>query len=504
MVAAAQPLEVRGPMAQLYSLPFQFSKGERVTEIMFDSPRGTGKTVGDGATLVDWCLDYPGSRFLVARQALANLRSTWQVTFEQIVLPRFGIDPGMVARKSESQYVIGESLIQLRGLDDPQKARSFECNASLFIEGNEIEEGTYEDLRGALRWASGIPAHFSFIECNPDSPGHWAYKRWGLSPNCGEVWTPGRVRMQPRHKDNPAYWDIERQEWTELGAAYRHNLRTTMSGVRFRRLFEGEWAQAEGAIYDIYTESKHVLDAECVPDKRGRWWVRPKVDGTFEPIELLWFAAGQDWGFENPGVVQVWGFDKDLRMFMVEEVYQSKRDDTWWTEQIDRLHRNYDLWRVVSDPENAAGIAKVNSKLRARDGHSLLVKADKHSGQAGRKKFAQIMHTHSLLDGDSPRAFFLRGARQHQADIDLGKRPKQTTDELPGYTWKPPSRESDNPTDQPLKKNDHGCEAWQYLAWAVHQKDLSPPADVWASRPGSMGDLMGYDAMMDEAQAHGN
>ena len=501
MVTASEKLKLRGPMAKLYDLPFQESKGKRVVEILFDSSRGTGKTVGDAATLVDWCLDYPGSRFGVIRQARANLRATWQVSFEQIVLPAFGIDPGMVARRADDQYVIGESLIQLRGLDDPQKARSFECNATMFIEGNEISEGDYEDLRGALRWASGIPAHFSFIECNPDSPHHWAYKRWGLSPRCGPVWTPGRVRLQPKHEHNPAYWDMQRQEWTKLGAGYIDNLRTSMSGVRYRRLFEGEWAMAEGAIYDNWDESRHVLGATVEKDKAGRWWVVANNQGAFDPIELLWFAAGQDWGYQNPGVVQVWGFDRDLRMYMVEEVYQSQRDNTWWAAEIGRLHRTYNIWRVVSDPENAEGIAKVNDQLVAADGRRLLQKAKKGTAVAGRTKFAQIMHSHTLLEGDVPRARFLKGARRHQADPELSKRPNCTTDELPGYQWKPPARDNTNPTDEPLKQDDHGCEAFQYLAWAVHKKDLTPPPGVRGSRAGSMGRLMGYDDVMEEAVA---
>jgi len=482
-------------MRRLARLPFQYSGGERITEIMFDSARGTGKTVGDAATLVDWCIDYPGSRFLVARMARESLRSTWEVTFKQLVLPSFNIDPSDVERKSASQYVIGESLIQLRGLDDPQKARSFECNAAMFIEGNEIPESTYEDLVGAQRWASGMPAHFSFIECNPESPHHWLYRRFGMYPGCGSVWGPGRVRMQPTHKHNPAYWDIKNKCWFELGAGYMHKLKTGMSGVRFRRLFQGEWSQAEGAIFDNWDEHMHVLDAGCEQSK-GRWYIVPRTEGAFEPVELLWFAAGQDWGFQSPGVVSVWGFDKDKRAYLVEEVYQSQRSHDWWAGQIEQLHKKYKLWRVVSDPEDAAGMGKVNSRLAARDGRRLLMKANKSSARTGRTKFAQIMHMHTLFEGPNPMAYVLRDARNHQADPDLSKKPTCTLEEIPGYAWKPPVREDDEYTDQPVKKNDHGIEAMMYLHWAIFMKDLTPPPEAKVSRPGSMGQMMGYDELV--------
>lgn len=481
-------------MRKLHRLPFAHSGGERVVEIMIDSARGTGKTVGDAATLVRWCLKYPGSRFLVARMARESLRSTWEVTFKELVLPSFGIDPSEVERKSLSQYVIRESIIQLRGLDDPQKARSFECNGALFIEGNEIPESTYEDLVGAQRWSVGMKAHFSFIECNPESPHHWLHQRFGMYAGCGDVWGPGRVRLQATHKHNPAYWDIEKQAWTELGESYLHKLRTGMSGVRYQRLFKGDWVQAEGAIFDNYEEHKHVLDAGCEKSK-GKWYVVPRTEGAFEPIELLWFAAGQDWGYQSPGVVSVWGFDKDLRSFLVEEVYHSQRSHDWWAGEIQKLHEKYDLWRVVSDPEDAAGMGRVNQRLVARDGRRLLMKANKSSAKTGRTKWNQIMHMHTLFEG-APKAFLLRDARNHQADPELSKKPKSTLEEIPGYAWKPPTREDGEYTDQPIKKNDHGVEAMMYLHWAIYLKDLRPPPEAQVSKPGTMGHMMGYDALV--------
>lgn len=494
-VAEPIPLTLRGPMKHLGWLPFQTSGGKPIREILFHSAAGTGKTVGDLAQFVQLASEWPRTRIVLFRQTLKSLRETAQVTMEEHVLPAFGISPGNGTRLHRHSYTIpcrdgGTSEILLGGMDTPEKWYSFEANIAVFIEGTEISKTAYEKIFRALRWPHGIPAHFAFIECNPDSPMHWLYKRFDLAQDKDVIWGPGRVAMKPYHVHNPAYF-TEDGTPLELGEAFLESL-DRMSGVVRRRLKYAEWCQAEGTVYDNFSLGVHVLKGELV--RNGRTWT---LNTGGSKTELTWFAGGQDWGFENPGVFQVWGFDREGRMYMVEEIYMSRRDDDWWSDQIMELHEKYDLWRGVSDPENAAGIWKVNDKIANREGEPLLISADKHTGQAGRKKFAQIMHTHSLLEmqqDGKPLAYFLDGARSHPPDdrmVQMG-RPTQTIEELPGYVWKQAVDEDDNAPDQPLKRNDHGCEAWQYLAWATHNRDLTPPDDSETDdyAPGTWGHVL--------------
>jgi hypothetical protein len=177
----------------------------------------------------------------------------------------------------------------------------------------------------------------------------------------------------------------------------------------------------------------------------------------------------------------VWGFDDWGRAWLVEEVYRTKQDDGWWTDTIAELHDKWGFWRCVTDPENAAGIAMVNRRLRAADGRPLLTTADKKTTQAGRTKYAMVMHAHTEMSNG--RLMFLAGARRHERDEFLKSKPACTVEEFPSYMWAPP-RESrryemvggEGPAlDVPIKVNDHGIDAMLYLLWAVYQKDLSPP-----------------------------
>lgn len=466
------PLELRGPMADLRWLPFHRVQGDTCRAILLDSSAGTGKSVGTGATLVRWCLDYPGSRFLVARQTLRSLRESWQTTFEEQVLPAYGLSPGRGSKMHRQSYKIGASEIVLGGLDDPEKHYSTEWNAVLIVEGTQVAQDSFERFFRALRWPKGAPFHCMIVECNPDSPFHWLYQKFIADP------PPGFLRRQATFRDNPAYWDLEADDWTPAGAEFRDNLTSGTSGTLYRRLFEGEWCMVEGQVFDCWDPDEHLLDGDVIKGPEG-FRIEPH-DGS-DPIPLRWLAAGQDWGFTSPGVLSIWGFDDDGVAYLVEEVYKTRQDDAWWTDEIERLHDYYGFWRVVSDPENAAGISMANRRLRARDGRPLLTYADKHSAQAGKRKFAMVMHAHNLMETGMVR--FLSDARKHPRDPHLKSKPACTIEEFPGYMWAPPRISAryehvggEGPSiDQPTKVNDHGIDAMLYLLWAVFQRDISPP-----------------------------
>jgi hypothetical protein len=178
------------------------------------------------------------------------------------------------------------------------------------------------------------------------------------------------------------------------------------------------------------------------------------------------------------------GFDDEGRAWCVEEVYKTREDDAWWAEAIEDLHEYWGIWRVVSDPENAAGIAMVNRKLRARDNRPLLITADKSSMQAGKRKFAMVMHVHNLIGEGKIR--FLRDCRKHDRDVYLKSKPGTTYEEMTGYMWAPPRISNrydmvggEGPAlDVPVKVNDHGIDAMLYLMWAVFEKQVTPPDRV--------------------------
>ena len=51
-------------------------------------------------------------------------------------------------------------------------------------------------------------------------------------------------------------------------------------------------------------------------------------------------VAAVDWGFTNPGVIQVYAVDGNDRLYLVHEVFQSKRLINWWVEAGKRNSRS--------------------------------------------------------------------------------------------------------------------------------------------------------------------
>lgn len=411
----------------------------------------------------------------MARQTLRSLRESWQTTFEEQVLPAYGLSPGRGSKMHRTGYKIGASEIVLGGLDDPQKHYSTEWNAVLIVEGTQVAEDSFERFFRALRWPNGAPFHTMIVECNPDSPFHWLHQKFIAHPQ------PGFIRRNATYHHNPAYWDLEANDWTQRGLEFSENLKAGTSGTLFRRLFLGEWCMVEGQVFDQWDPDEHLIHGDVLRGTDNFWWIHP-VDG--DPIRLNWLAAGQDWGYTSPGVVSVWGFDDDGVAYLIDEVYQTRQDDGWWTDTIEELYETWGFWRVVSDPENAAGIAMVNRRLRARDGRPLLMTADKRTTNAGKTKYSMVMHAHTLMGQGKLK--FMANSRRHEKDPALKSKPSKTIEEFPGYMWAPPRISSRYETvggegpslDVPIKVNDHGIDAMLYLLWSVFQKDLTPPSAV--------------------------
>jgi hypothetical protein len=75
-----------------------------------------------------------------------------------------------------------------------------------------------------------------------------------------------------------------------------------------------------------------------------------------------------------------------------------------------------------------------------------------------------------------PRLFFMKTALAHPPDVEwLGSKPDRTVDELPGYSYRetPDDRED---KEEPVKVNDHGCDALRYACLWAWNRDYTKEA----------------------------
>lgn len=440
----------------------------REPEILLAGPAGTGKTV----VLLTKCLTlldkYPGCRGLFCRGTRASLTQSGLVTWEDVVLGRGHrvLTRNPVKRRVRQSYEFPNgSEFVVAGLDDPGKTLSAQYDFVYIQEATEegVTFETYDTLLRLMRNGrmvrGGEVWHQIMMDANPTTPTHWIYKRA----------TKKLLRLYTStHRDNPAYWDRERGDWTPEGLGYVEGTLKRMTGARRDRFYYGKWVAAEGLVYDGYIP-KRAPEGHLLP---AGW--RPPADWP-----RVWSI---DWGWTSPLVLQFWAVDGDGRMYLYREVYRTQvRAESvgaWAKQQLEEGR----------EPRPRAVVCDHDPLMKAEfeKGSGLhLELADKHDLMAG----IQVVQGRFDFAGDGrPRVFFAEDAVEQvdQGLSDAG-RPCSTIEELTAYRW-----DTNSVIERPEDKDNHGADGQRYATRWVEQHlmgrvatmpKVKPLAPAWAPKP---------------------
>jgi PBSX family phage terminase large subunit len=130
-----------------------------------------------------------------------------------------------------------------------------------------------------------------FATTNPEGPNHWLKKNY-LDRAKLHLRMDGTVARTTA--DNAL--DLHRFSFNlddnpHLPAGYVANLKIEYQGLFYRRYILGDWCLAEGVVYDMWDEARHVVD--IVPTVRR--WLAVGVDyGTVTPFSALLIGQGDD------------------------------------------------------------------------------------------------------------------------------------------------------------------------------------------------------------------
>jgi phage terminase large subunit len=406
----------------------------RGSEVILEGPAGTGKSRVCLTKIHLACLMTPGVKALIVRKTAVSLTASSLATYREKVAKE-AIAAGAVVWYGGSQqepagyrYENG-SIINVGGMDNPDKVLSTEYDLIFVDESTEVTEKDWNTLMTRLR-----NGRISFQQimgaCNPSGPTHWLLVR-----------AKSTLRMlHSRHQDNPAYFSRDGVP-TQAGLAYLEMLKS-LTGLQRLRLFEGKWAAAEGIIYESYDPALHVVPRFPIPEDWPRYWA-------------------VDFGFVHPFVLQMWAKDPDGRLFMYREIHMSKRlvEDHAKTAlaQVRTRDEKTDRW-VWNEPKPRAILTDHQAEDRAT--------LEKHLGMATKpaKKTVsdgiQAVESRLKLQGDGkPRLFILEDSIV-EVDRELQGEGKPTclADEIPSYVWG-----NSKTKEAPLKENDDGCDTMRYV-----------------------------------------
>lgn len=418
------------------------------SEILVEGPAGTAKS-RNIVEILNWVQETVEGdkpvRGLFLRKTRASLNESVLFTFEEEVLwPGHPVLDG-ASREHRTKYTYPNgNQIVLGGLDNPLKLYSTQYDWIYINEANELTLDEYERLIRANR-NFAMPYQFIISDCNPDIDRHFLNQR-------PEQPDSPMVRIVTRHRDNPKFFDDAGAE-TREGEQYMTRLRS-LTGLRRKRLYEGQWCAAEGMVYENWNPAVHVIEAGDVdPNDTERPWGR-----NIEPIE--WYLLSQDYGWRDAQVLQLWGVTKDKKMYRLREYYRTKTGLEWWADRSVEWIKMHEAIRMVCDhrPEM---IDMVNQRLGWRGGGvaPIAIKANKGPGsiEAGTDLVRELLGDPD--NGKPPRMFFVRGGRDPVRDPELVENhlPTCTEDEIPGYIW------TEHRDGQAVKNKpdptcpDHGC-----------------------------------------------
>lgn len=463
-------------------------------EVIFEGRTGTGKTLPVCHFLVECCQRYPRTKILLFRKTRVSMNDSVLATLEDEVL---GLDHPIVIGKSRdhrSRYEFPNgSQIVLGGYNNPRSMFSTSYHIAWCNEVQELEEDEWEYMHRALRrkLPGGLPFRLLGGDCNPEDEGHWANQRC-LPDETGYV---RATRLVGQFSDNPMLYDHNKKEWTAWGIEFLMDICRGMSGVRRERLFYGRWVAAEGLVWETYDPKRHLITArlEGTADTGFVLWKKVGIKEDGSPLEqeirLKWFMASHDFGtsFQNPGVMQIWGFDDDGRMYLVAEHYHTGWDYDQWAERAVEFYKEFKYTVGVCDHAPSA-IPVFNarcSRVEGREMPGLWREWSKKRGPDGEKTGIDQVRVRFRQDA----MFLVRGAlRQADPYLRQKRKPACGEQEILQYVYPVTVAGKRNKDEPDPNCADHWADATRGAASWAFLKDLSP-APKPAGIPGNPGTI---------------
>lgn len=308
-------------------------------------------------------------------------------------------------------YIMGRA-VHVIGANDAKaepKIRGMTCAGAYVDELTTLPKAFFEQLIARC----SIEGSMIFATTNPDNPGHWV-----------------RRDYMKRAKDvQLRSWHFVLDDNPFLAPSIVAGLKSTYTGLFYRRNILGHWVQAEGAIYDAFDEERHVVSQ--LPHM-ARWLCDAIDYGTTNPYADLLIGLGVD---SNLYVASEYRWDSraERRKKTDAEYSQARRR---WLASVPHPHTNVlgvqPEWTVV-DPSAASYIEQLH-----RDGVHGVTPAE-----------------NTVLDGIRTTGTLISANR-----LFIHESARGLIEEIPGYSWD--DEKAEKGEDAPIKTDDHSCDALRY------------------------------------------
>ncbi|WP_251855401.1 PBSX family phage terminase large subunit [Enterococcus italicus] len=250
-----------------------------------------------------------------------------------------------------------------------------------------------------------------WFNCNPDGPYHWFKVNW----------------IDKLEEKNLIYLHFTMDDNLSLSEKIKQRYRSMYSGVFYSRYILGLWVAAEGIIYDMFEQAKHVYS------------------------KVIDFILGEnyisiDYGTQNATVFLLWQKGKDGIWYCTKEFYYSGRDtkkqktDKEFADELEVFVGETKVKKIIVDPSAASFIAELKQR-----------------------GFQIKKANNDVLDG-----IRFVGSLLNEEKIAFSALCVNTLKEFSSYTWDP--KATDRGEDKPVKTNDHAMDAVRYFCYTILRK----------------------------------
>lgn len=255
-----------------------------------------------------------------------------------------------------------------------------------------------------------------WFNCNPDGSFHWFKVNW--IDKCKEK--------------NLIYLHFTMDDNLSLSENIKERYRSQWSGVFFDRYIRGLWTVAEGLIYDMFDNLRHVvaLSKDLIDSQEERY-------------------VSCDYGTQNATVFLLWEKGISGTWFCTKEYYYSGREkqkqktDSEYADDLEKWLESKKINRIIVDPSAASFIAELKKR-------GYRVKKAKNDVEDGIRVVGNYLNTNR---------------------IQFYSCCKNTIKEFSSYAWD--SKAAQKGEDKPIKENDHCMDAVRYFVYTILHKKIT-------------------------------
>lgn len=412
--------------------------------------RGSGKTYFDAAAIHQWCLEEGGRHVGLLLPTLKQARA---VFWMPLLLPQFYGDLKPYVRKPNLTELICEyrngSRLTTWGAENANAMRGQRFTHLVEDEADDIDPSIESGIVEPTFSKSGVSSIW-LKSGTPKRGRHGTLFEWY---RCGQEGTAERQRLIDAGLDPLTYASmlIRSDQSPQVDQVWlaRRRAELIAKGQRatYAREYECDFDAAEGIVYSTFEPGFHVREASY-----GVPWT-----------EIL---VGVDHGTIDPGVILVAGVignGRDAVIHVIEEIYQTERDTTWWMQQAALVAGRWASYRQrwyldPSRPDRLLDLRRAVREAHPRLGGMFSIDPGLNEIEAGVAAVADRMTPRDVIDENG-------NVVDRRARFYVSPACKNLLFELSMYRRKRDPKNEDRFLDDIVDKDNHACDAARYLTF---------------------------------------